>query len=249
MSLLEDIKPGYIVLAGEKQFKVTKVGGIETERSVVIDTGWGVHEQSENYLGDKKLKPGDGFTAIEEFRAQVKGTYYGFVEHVSLEVDGIPTWHSGVGRLDAGDRHHYTLWQLLSGDAEAWKALNDDPDDFHVDVECAFVMPGSLVKPPTPNLKGIVKMDLMAYVVAVNGPMVRDDIMRQVAAIEGKPWIPTSNKGYFTGENGPSVTCRKIILEDGKVGRKIRYVLGPEGEKRAKKVIDQIGTSPAVYAK
>ena len=43
----------------------------------------------------------------------------------------------------------------------------------------------------------ITKAHIICNLLAVNGPMAKDELLRQTAIIEGKPYRPGSNGSYF----------------------------------------------------
>lgn len=114
--------------------------------------------------------------------------------------------------------------------------------------ECTFTRPAT---PKSYTQKGLTKPMIMAYVVAVNGPMTRLELMKQVAFIEGKPFIPTSNVSYFSKTGmytAPGVVEQKILQPMGKNGNAIVYTFGTVGLELANKVIEKIGKEPALLA-
>jgi hypothetical protein len=87
----------------------------------------------------------------------------------------------------------------------------------------------------------LTKKDLMAYVVKVHGSMFRDDIMRLVAALEGLPWIPTSNTEYFQAFTNDKST---LWCNEKRGNRKV-WRLGVDGEERASRALEAVGRGSA----
>ena len=137
-----------------------------------------------------------------------------------------------------------TLVCFLDGDEAAYKALPNY--GYEVEMEFAVVVPAQVGLQKLADVTGFTKRDLIAYVIQVNGEgkLGRDPIMKKVAALEGKPWVPTSNTDYFLGvqsEPDTKGTLRKAAK--GKHGR-ILYGLGADGRARAAKVLARLGEEP-----
>lgn len=90
------------------------------------------------------------------------------------------------------------------------------------------------------DLGDFKKPDIIAYVVSLNGPLSRSQILKQVATIQGLPYIPTSNTSYF--KDLQRIGLQKTQGE----GKKQTYVTTPEGERMAKRVVAAIGKQPAI---
>lgn len=92
----------------------------------------------------------------------------------------------------------------------------------------------------------------MAYLIAVSEtPMSRYDLMRRVAFLEDKPFLPKSNTSYFAKGsmyNDPGVVTKKILMPFGKKGNEILYTLDVVGVKLANEVIQKLGKGPALEA-
>jgi hypothetical protein len=150
-----------------------------------------------------------------------------------------------------------TLRRFVSGDAETWETWMREQGKWSriVDMTYAAVCQGEPLKKLANDLKGISKLGLIAYLIKVHGPSLKDDLLRMTAAIEGQPWIPTSNQEYFS--NTQSVEKRGFLgkkrtptlVLSGKLGRKTLYGISDEGEERAKKVLARLGEGPAREAK
>lgn len=139
-----------------------------------------------------------------------------------------------VTRFVGGDRQEYDAWCLR------WEKH---------DFDRLAVGEGD----PIPRLidaKGLrlTKPDLIAYAVLVHGALPRDEIMRMAAALEGLPWVPTSNSDYF-GSTKANSLVGTVLVQAGKIGNKHLYTLGREGEERAKRVLNAVGEGPARQAR
>ncbi len=157
-----------------------------------------------------------------------------------------PPGFSG-GELKVDDYGNYKLHRFVDGDFKEYARLIDR---WNVDLTCAAVGEGDWV--PTYDIGDFTKLDLIAYVIAVHGPSLRDDIMRRVAALESLPWIRTSNTEYFQNVADSSGKSRYLytstestMCHAGKLGRKQLYGLGVAGKERAKLVIARMGEGPA----
>lgn len=99
---------------------------------------------------------------------------------------------------------------------------------------------GGLALEPMADLGDFKKPDIIAYVVSLNGPLTRKQILKQVATIQGLPYIPTSNTSYF--RDLQAIGLQRAQSE----GRKQAYTTTPDGDRMAKRVIDAIGEQPAI---
>lgn len=99
---------------------------------------------------------------------------------------------------------------------------------------------GGIAIEPLADLGNFKKPDVIAYVVSLNGPLTRSQILKQVAMIQGLPYIPTSNTSYFR-----DLQAIGLQRTQGERGKQM-YVTTSDGERMAKKVIDAIGEQPAI---
>ncbi len=162
------------------------------------------------------------------------------------------------GELHKDFYRDFTLIRFKSGDPDAWveHAQQACKWGHTLDVTYAAVGEGEPITKLAGDLKGITKLDLIAYVIKVHGPSFKDDILRMVAALEGGPWVPTSNQEYFQNVKESSSKHRYLtsnteatMVAAGKVGRKKLFGLGAAGENRAAMVLARLGEGPARQAK
>lgn len=203
------------------------------------------------------LKPGnvivsgDAIFKIAKMRpVQVKHTGPKFsAARTTYELAVVRTCPPGFsgGALKVDDYGSYKLHRFVEGDFKDYARLLDR---WNLDLTCAAVGEGDWM--PTYDIGDLTKLDLIAYVIAVHGPSMREDIMRRVAALESLPWIPTSNTEYFLNvdsANPPEMYYGKprdaTMKHAGKVGRKQLYGLGNLGKKRAKAALARLGEGPA----
>lgn len=205
----------------------------------------------------KGLKPGNiVFAGDDIFKIAKMGP-------VQTKVDGGCTYEVAIvrttppgfsgGELGVGLYGHRRLACLLKGNVDAYhRALAEGRrhGENCLDLACAAVGEGEWI--PFYDVKGFTKLDLIAYVIAVHGPSLRDDIMRRVAALESLPWIPTSNTEYFSNTADVNSKARyadasteSTMCKAGKQGRKQLYGLGEAGRKRAAEVLARLGEGPA----
>lgn len=91
------------------------------------------------------------------------------------------------------------------------------------------------------------KAQLMAYLCALNGPLDSATLLKNVARLQGKPYIPTSNKSYFAptsgmfGHNASSVVVQGILQQVGKENKRMMYNCTGKGMVLAAQVIEKIG--------
>lgn len=242
-NLCDKVNDGDIIFFGEERVQVFKANKkSKVERLAVCSSGNGVYSmdafefrrQTRDFT---EPKPGDKFKYHSNGWS---GMFHGFVTMASRNVKTVPVLFSG-GELPVDKYRDMFLYCFLDGDLEAFKALPDYSCE--IDLEFAVIVPAQVGLPKIADIKGFTKRDLIAYVVHVNGEgkLSRDPIMKKVAALEGKPWVPTSNTDYFMGvEDKPNAkgTLRKAAK--GKYGR-ILYGLGENGRERAAKVLARLG--------
>jgi len=242
-NLCDKVNDGDIIFFGDQQFQVFKANKkAKIERLAVVNTGHGVHsvdafqfrKETSNFA---EPKPGDKFKYRDNGWS---GVFHGFVTMARRNVKTVPVLFSG-GELPVDKYRDMSLYCFLDGDRAAFDMLPEYGSE--VDMEFAAVVPAQVSLPKVADVTGFTKRDLIAYVVHVNGEgkLSRDPIMKKVAALEGKPWVPTSNTDYFLNvEAKPDAkgTLRKAAK--GKYGR-ILYGLGANGRERAAKVIARLG--------
>lgn len=243
-NLCDKVNDGDIIFFGDERFQVFRANKkSKVERLAVIDTGNGVHSVDSfsfqsNTRDFVEPKPGGKF----KYRTNgLTGKFLGYIVMASRSVKTVPVLFSG-GELPVNKYRDINLICLLEGDEEVYKMLPDY--GFEVELAYSVVVPAQVSLQPLANVKGFTKLDLMAYVVHVNGEgkLSRDPIMKKVAALEGKPWVPTSNTGYFGG--GPGNDQGTLTHAGrGRYGR-ILYGLGQAGKERASKVLARLGPEP-----
>lgn len=165
----------------------------------------------------------------------------------SVNVRTVPPGFTG-GRLDIDNYGTLQVCQFTHGDQEAYQSWLE-VNRWAVDLGMVAVGEGTPITQHIPDeiltKHKFVKQDLMAYVIKVHGPMLRDDIMRMVAALEGMPWVPTSNTEYFQAFKNKEAT----LYAFKKQGQKKLYTLGVQGHDRADRVLQVVGEGPALAAK
>lgn len=245
-NLCDKVNDGDIIFFGEERFQVFRANKkSKVERLAVVSNGNGVYSldafQFRNETRDfAEPTPGGKF----KYRNNGwSGTFHGYVTMATRRVKTVPVLFSG-GELPVDKYRDLTLVCFLDGDLAVYKMLPDY--GYEVDMEFAVVVPAQVSLPKVADITGFTKRDLIAYVVQVNGEgkLSRDPIMKKVAALEAKPWVPTSNTDYFLGvEAKPDAkgTLRKAAK--GRYGR-ILYGLGADGRARAAKVLARLGEEP-----
>jgi hypothetical protein len=245
-NLCDNVNPGDIIFFGDEHFQVFKANKkSKIERLAVLRSGHEVHGVSEFTFrsatkGFADPTPGSKFKYVT---SGFTGTFHGFVTMATRSVKTVPVLFSG-GELPVDKYRYKTLICFLEGNEDAYKMLSDyDPYDFEVEMSFAIVVHAQCGLRKSADTTGFNKRDFIAYVVSVNGEgkLTRDSIMKKVAQLEGKPWVPTSNTDYFLGVSADidaKATLRKA--GKGKYGR-ILYGLGVEGRNRAAKVLARLG--------
>lgn len=215
---LNDIGPGTIVIAGDTHFKVYKVDSKARMSTMVkYKDQYGTHF-SENSRW------------IQSYEIQ------GQFEVVRMDVKSVPTTWNGAAK--SSDCKYNTITLFVDGDQEAYQDWLKAESKWRgvVDVKCAMVSVDPDAPKPIGNLKGFNKMDMICAVIMAHGPSTRDDILRRVATMEGKPWVVSSNHEYFGGN-------RQGAIEDYAKGprNKKLYCCTVDGLRRGAAVIDRFG--------
>lgn len=214
---LRDIGPGTIVIAGDVHFKVYKVDSKAARKQYI------------KYCDRYGTHFSDGWFSPE-------ATVVASFEVEELSAKTVPTTWRGPAR--SKDCKYHTITLFLGGDQEAcheWLGNCVLHYRRTVDGRHAMVAPDPDPLQPM-NVKGFSKMDLICAVIMAHGPSTRDDILRRVAAMEGKPWVVSSNHEYYAGN-------RQGAIEDhAKVERgKKLYRCTVEGLRRGSAVVDRLG--------
>jgi hypothetical protein len=250
-NLCDKVNAGDIIFYGDERVQVYQLSkSAKPERLSVIDDGHGLFYTSTASLSSWREIPqraGDTFALHDTGEP---ATYYGDVVVSYRRIKTIPVLFGG-GELSINKYRHYTLAHVLEGAPKAvagLKLCRFDLDPRIIDMEFAAVVPAQISLPRLAGAKGFTKLDLMAYVIHVNGEgkLSRDPIMKKVAELEGKPWVRTSNTSYFSGvESGGSAQASGTLRKAATGPRgAILYGLGQEGRARATKVLARLGPEP-----
>jgi len=245
-NLCDKVNEGDIIFFGDERFQVFKANKkSKVERLAVVSNSNGAYgldafqfrSQTRDFA---EPKPGDKFKYRENGWS---GVFHGYITVARRNVKTVPVLFSG-GELPVDKYRDMFLHCILDGDVEAYKMLPRYGRE--IDMEFAVIVPAQCGLPKLADVKGFTKRDLIAYVIQVNGEgkLARDPIMKKVAALEGKPWIPTSNTDYFKSvDDNPHAAGTLRKAAKGKYGR-ILYGLGAEGRNRAAKVLARLGEEP-----
>ena len=251
---LDDIKPGDSLQAGDKQYFVVKVYegsefvtrhavAFNDEEDVEIWPSWKF--EGTRYVRTP-IKAGDSFQTTGMNGAD--GMYYGWFRcsQLTLRVNinpmsafgGLPVTKKDITFLHVvsfidGEEDMFDEW-LAQENAGKYAAHNG----FYVDLARVKFVKGRQPE-SMGDLSGFRKPDIIAYVVSSNGPLTRMQVLRQVATIQGAPYIPTSNTQYFN--NLQKLGLQRVVQDGKKV-----YVTTPDGERMAQRVRDRIGDQPAI---
>lgn len=165
----------------------------------------------------------------------------------TINLRTVPPHFTG-GKLSVDHYGSVNICQHARGDQEAYHVWLDN-NRWYLDFGIVAVGEADpiikLIPEKLMKLHKLTKLDLMAYIVKVHGYLIRDDIMRMVAALEGLPWVPTSNTEYFSAFSNDKAT----LWSNKKQGQKKLYTLGQTGKERASRVLAVIGEAPALAAK
>jgi hypothetical protein len=96
-----------------------------------------------------------------------------------------------------------------------------------------------------PLLKGLKKDALIAYVIAVNGPLTKEAALKAVSKIQGKPYTVGSNFSYFSNQG--MVPQHLSVIKDPETKTTLYYVTGA-GMALAAPVIKRLGNTLAESA-
>lgn len=185
---------------------------------------------------------GQDLIGHDDFGVKLKNpiTFLGMASYTTMHVRAL---------RDVNNEDALETVTLFSADPDSSKLLEERVPASHYTIDCSDATverkPHALRKF---NVKGLTKKDVMAYLLLVNGPMVRLELMRQVARVEGKVFVPTSNSDYFSNKYGSAVSDDTICVLR-KRGQASVYTFGDEGIVRAVRAIAQLGESAADYAK
>jgi len=253
MSTHDEARPGDLVIDGERTLRLAKISRTRFDKAAVFtnlargvpqasperdfrDPRWGAHPCS--------IKPGE-----KGRYSQWDILYHGRVVVAVRDAKCVPVNYVG-GRLDKRDYLDVRMCWPTSDDPNLLDLYDraDFPSSYRVNMSrCALVHACLTLPAPVLSDHAFTKTDLIAYVVKVNGErkLTRKAILEKVAALEGKPWIPTSNTDYFMNvPSRPDIEGHVLYQAGRGPHRAILYGLGPEGERRAEAVIAQIGSDP-----
>lgn len=239
-NLCDKVNVGDIIYYGEESFQVYKTFKSDVKEIALLSDKngrtWALNATDFRYHAKDfaELNPGDRIN----YPGLQAGIFRGFVKVVHREIKTVPPLFSG-GELDTDNFLRKHLVSCSSGDSEVYKYYDKVEYSNRVTMEFAIVVPAQIVIPKI--VEGFNKLDLMTYVIEVNGEgkLTRDQITKKVAELEGKPWIRSSNSDYFNNvpEHNDG-TLRKAAK--GKYGR-ILYGLGCAGKMRAAAVLAKLG--------
>ena len=246
---LKDLKAGNIVFARGEVFKIERISKAQVDSIQVIEDRHGRNRQVSRayYVIPTHVKPGDKLMLDNGHQTR----YLGDLKYEHCNVKTVPPGFTG-GELSKSDYGDINLSRYVSGDPDLWARWAEDYSAFEFDISYAAVGEGTPLQ-PTVDVIGFTKLDLIAYLMKVRGPSTKDDLLRRAAALEGKPWVPTSNNQYFQGATADHKSmdayhcgpCGCVIVGAGKQGRKQLYECGPGAEGRAKAVLARLGEGPA----
>ena len=228
---LKGLAAGDIVLSAYGDFKVYKVDTkprnvrycmtLRDKSPYFVDAKW-----YEQHTANADFSYGafvGSFTCEEAHVKSVATTFAGFAKSAQTEARTLARFVKGdKACFDAYIKHHReNKWRKAHVDV-ADATLSTDPDS----------------PKPKYDVKRFkfAKMDLICAVIAVHGPMYKDDILRRVAALEGKPWVVGSNADYFTINKAGAIE----EAAKGERGKTI-YHCTVLGWSRASNVIVEIG--------
>lgn len=187
---LRDVGPGTIVMAAKETFKVYKVDKKPHKLWMVL-------------VRDDAFRRNYGKPFFTD-RRFLNDAYIVLGEAVCVEtmsVKSVPTTWSGPAR--SKDVNFRTLYAHVAGPREMYDkylaSLHQWVDNTRYgDVD----MTGAEASHDPNALKPMVgkrfkKVDLICACLLAHGPSTRDDTLRRVAALEGKPWMKGSNGDYF----------------------------------------------------
>jgi len=216
---LKDIGPGDIVALAHTQFKVYKVDTKAKRRTFY------------------KIRYADsGQVTINDFRPR----HYAHIvlarfvaETIGMKT--VPTTFKG--HATAKDCNYRGLALFVRGDQEVYQEwLASHSGGVH---DARDIILASDPDKPTAQVdtKRFKKIDLICAVLAAHGPLHKDDVLRRVAILEGKPWVKGSNSDYFTIQS-QHFGC---IKQFGKDGAKVLHYLTEAGVIRGSQVLAEVG--------
>lgn len=220
LDTLKDIGPGDIVMGESFQFKVYKLDS-KTRAKIFYKA----------YLHDGKVYYDDWSGHKHRERA--------FMAEVLVAKTVPTTWTGPASSKDCG---YVRLTRFINGDQkayQAWVASGRRPASSNGthDIQ-TFTVASDPDKPKSlVNTKRYKKLDLICAVLMAHGPLHKDDVLRRVAVLEGKPWVKGSNSDYFTIAQ-QHMGC---IEPCGKNGAKVTHWLTHAGVIRGSQVLADVG--------
>lgn len=248
------IQKGDLIISGNVQFQVfSKRKPHIRHLAIFSDSSGNVFERDGddfiNFVDNRvvdysELKEGTKFALKQHYIWSAPSSYIfnGFITVATLSIKSVPLHYRG-GELDRRNFKSRVLSCLIEGSSSAYEARIKDAYYRNFPLEFTAIIPAQISIGSSVNIKGFFKNDLIAYVIYVNGEgkLDRSTILKRVAFLEGKPWIPSSNSSYFS--NVPDKTVTSGLLRKAAKGRygRIFYGLGFEGKERAIKVLARLG--------
>lgn len=152
----------------------------------------------------------------------------------------VPTTWAGPAR--SSDCTYHALSLFVRGDQETYQEwLKARKPSAHYggmfDARAAIVATDPDKPKALVTSRFYTKMDLMCAVILAHGPSSKNDIMRRVAALEGKPWVIGSNSEYFTNPR----QIQGCLKEFGKIGAKKAWYVTEVGVSRGSRVLGDVG--------
>lgn len=219
---LQSIGPGDIVVLEGVQFKVYKVD-----------------VAAKNRMFYKVRRETGQITIWDDRPASVHTTLSRFVAE-TIHFKTVPTTWNGPAR--SSDCTYHALSLFVRGDQETYQEWLKarKPSEYYggmFDARAAIVATDPDKPKAVATSRSYTKMDLICAVVLAHGPSTKDDILRRVAALEGKPWVVGSNSEYFTNPR----QHHGLIKEFGKIGAKKAWYTSESGVSRGSLVLADIG--------
>lgn len=223
---LQNIGPGDIVVLAHTQFKVYKVDVAAKRRTFYqfrySNTG---QVMISDHRPDGLRWPNLVLATFKAETVHMKTVATTFKGHArSSECS-----YHGLALFVSGDERVYREWLAKCKPSE-WSGGVHDAKDTVVAYDPD--KPKSLV-----NTRLYKKMDLICAVLMAHGPLTKDDILRRVCQLEGKPWVVGSNSEYFSNHK----QMDDSIKEFGKIDAKKGWYVTEKGVSRGSQVLADIG--------
>lgn len=178
-------------------YKVDTKSKLETFSELVLvgdaPLGFDAHRDAYTYRESKYIQ----YEQLNSYHTHRKLTG----QQLTLElcyVKSVPVDFAGAAATK--DTQHVAMVRMVTGDPDVYKRFIKHMQ-YYLPCDDARITEADPLK-PLDGVAAFNKRQLICGVLAVHGPSTREDILRRVAAMEGKPWVKSSNGDYMRWTEG-----------------------------------------------